>query len=254
MSKLIVNADDFGYSKGVNLGIIEAHANGIVTSTTMMMNMPEVQHAVKLASAFPELDVGIHFVLTAGRPMATDVPSLTDSEGNFLKQLELLSHVTKTDIEKEYRAQLAAFLDLGLVPSHFDSHHHMHFDQRVYTVLEKLALEYDVPIRRPLEKYNQAPDPVILHEKVKTTEMFTDLFYQEGEPLTEQILLDILDDNKQYDSVEVMAHPAYIDQLLYSSTSYALPRAAELAILTSPVIKQAIADRGIALVGYRNIS
>lgn len=75
MPRFIINADDFGYSRGVNYGIIDAHTDGIVYSATMMVNMPGAQHAVSLAKEHPELQIGIHLTLTCGRAVSDQLSS-----------------------------------------------------------------------------------------------------------------------------------------------------------------------------------
>ena len=86
MIQLIVNADDFGLTEGTNYGIIDGHINGLVNSTTMMMNMPGTEHAVHLAKEYKTLGVGVHLVLTAGEPLLKNVPSLVGADGLFHKQ------------------------------------------------------------------------------------------------------------------------------------------------------------------------
>lgn len=103
--KLIVNADDFGYSKGVNLGIIEAHRAGVVTSTTTMVNMGGFEHAVQLARETPTLGVGIHLVLTCGAPVSHDVPSLTDEHGRFHRGYDYLGTTSPEDVERSCAAK-----------------------------------------------------------------------------------------------------------------------------------------------------
>ncbi|WP_145838534.1 ChbG/HpnK family deacetylase, partial [Bacillus paralicheniformis] len=78
MKSLIINADDFGFSRGVNLGIIEAFQHGVLTSTTLMVNMQEAEHAVELARQNRELGVGVHLTLTAGRPILGGLHMITD--------------------------------------------------------------------------------------------------------------------------------------------------------------------------------
>lgn len=109
--KLIVNADDFGYSKGVNLGIIEAHRAGVVTSTTTMVNMGGFEHAVQLARETPTLGVGIHLVLTCGAPVSHDVPSLTDEHGRFHRGYDYLGTTSPEDVERELRSRRKVFGD-----------------------------------------------------------------------------------------------------------------------------------------------
>lgn len=86
MNKLIINADDFGYCKGVNYGIIEAHTDGILTSTTMMANMPGFDHAVELHRQHPKLGIGVHLNLTTGSPVLKHLNTIVDTEGNFRNQ------------------------------------------------------------------------------------------------------------------------------------------------------------------------
>ena len=250
MSKLIINADDFGYSKGVNYGIIDAYQNGILTSTTMMTNMPAAEHAAKLAFENPELSVGIHFVLTCGGPVSTGVPSLVDEHGNFkkLSVLEKDQTIKLEEIEKEYRAQLDRFLSFGLKPSHFDSHHHMHMHEMVYPIFEKLAKEQDVPIRI------SSPDLNHPSYQFKTTQYFDYSFYKtESNQLNIDLLVNILKKCSQFETAEIMSHPAFLDQALLSGTSYALPRALEQQILTSKEARKAIEDLNIELINYRQL-
>ena len=84
MGRLIINADDFGYCKGVNMGIIEAHQNGVLTSTTLMAGMPGFDQAVNLAKKNPGLGVGVHLTLTCGYPVSKDLQTIVDDKGAFL--------------------------------------------------------------------------------------------------------------------------------------------------------------------------
>ena len=85
VKKLIVNADDFGISEGAVLGIIAAYQQGILTSTTCMMNMPYTDMAISLAKQHPQLGLGIHLVLTLGKPLTSNCKSFIDENGNFLR-------------------------------------------------------------------------------------------------------------------------------------------------------------------------
>ena len=91
--KLIVNADDFGYSESISAGIMRAHRDGIVTATTLMTNAPHTSGAAKLARATPTLDVGVHLVVTFDRPLADVelVPTLVDKDGRFFRPIEHLA-------------------------------------------------------------------------------------------------------------------------------------------------------------------
>lgn len=85
MGKLIINSDDFGYSNGVNYGIIDAYRNGILTSTTLMANMPGFNEAVKLKKEYPRLGVGVHLTLTCGKPLLKSHKTLVSENGEFNK-------------------------------------------------------------------------------------------------------------------------------------------------------------------------
>lgn len=224
MIKLIVNADDFGYSKGINYGIIEAHRNGIVNSTTMMMNMPGVNHAVDLAKENPNLKVGIHLVLTCGKPLLTDVPTLVDENGCFKKNRDILeSNISLEELEREWTAQIEKFLETGLTLTHIDSHHHVHTVPKFLPVVQKLSKKYNLSVRRVSDHAIEGVPPysdVFLHE-----------FYGEGATYDffEKIVTHVQDGQ----TVEVMCHPGFLDHEVLNNSSYAKDRVTEIEILTS---------------------
>jgi chitin disaccharide deacetylase len=232
MINLIVNADDFGYSKGVNHGIVDSYKYGIVNSTTMMMNMPGTEHAIQLAKENPSLQVGVHLVLTCGRPLLKDVPSLVDDNGYF-KKLSTLNGdetVNLDDLEREWTAQLERFLKSGLMPTHFDSHHHTHGIKDFYPVVKKLAHKFELSVRKS-----------VLDEFVgirSYTEEFVHDFY--GETATEDFFEKLLDRDLDGKTVEVMCHPAYLDHEVMSGSSYNVDRIKELEILTNSKLSNQI--------------
>ena len=102
IKKLIVNADDFGMTEGNSIGILMAHADGILTSTTCMMNMPFAKFALDQAKNYPDLGVGIHLVLTVGRPLVDGAKSYTDKDGNFIRPKDYPDHQPHADPEELY--------------------------------------------------------------------------------------------------------------------------------------------------------
>lgn len=245
MTKLIVNADDFGYSRGVNLGIIDAFQKGILTSATMMANMPGAGDAAALAKENPDLGVGIHFVLTCGRPL-TDAPSLVDEAGSFGRKGEYLVQAADEEIRRELAAQMEAFCSYGMNPTHIDSHHHVHSHERVYSAVRELALKYQLPVRRI------RPGPQIPGEQdLKMTDGFIHAFFGEG--LTSEGLLELIDQAAIYECCELMCHPAYLDAALLEGSSYALERVRELAILTDPAVMDYLKQKDIQLISYKNL-
>lgn len=225
MIKLIVNADDFGYSRGVNYGIIDAHKYGIVNSTTMMMNMPGVNHAVELAKEHPTLKLGIHLVLTCGKPLLPDVPSLIDTQGNFKKLSDFMNdkNLSLPELEREWTAQIDRFLDFGLTATHFDSHHHVHGIPEFLPVIQRLSRKYNLPVRR------------ISEQPVEGVPFFTDRFFHDfyGEGVTGNYFVDFSKYDVDNQTIEVMCHPGYLDFEVLNGSSYAVERVKETSILTS---------------------
>jgi len=244
--KLIVNADDFGYSKGVNLGILEAHRNGVVTSATMMVNMPGYEHAVQLAKENPKLGVGVHLVLTGGKAVHPQVPSLTDDTGAFLRGRQRLSDASPEEIEREFTAQIERFLQSGLPLSHLDSHHHVHAHELVLPIVLQLADRYQVPIRNPWTLAEGG-----YKQEIITTEGFSHRFY--GDQLSIDLFSEIVEELSGCATAEVMTHPAYLDEEVLAGSSYHLPRTKELQILTSSQIREYMVEKGVELVTFHDI-
>ncbi|RJQ45728.1 MAG: ChbG/HpnK family deacetylase, partial [Gaiellales bacterium] len=140
--KLIINADDFGLSSGVNRGIIECHEAETVTSTTLMAQGAAAEEAAVLAVEHPRLGVGVHLNLTSGRPVlpADRVPSLVDRAGLFPGRSRALLWLTTgrtrtAHLEAEIAAQIERCRSLGVEPTHVDSHHHLHAHPRLRAIL-----------------------------------------------------------------------------------------------------------------------
>ncbi len=158
--RLIINGDDFGASSGVNQAIIQAHEQGILTSTSLMVTGEAFEEAVALAKAHPNLAVGLHLVLACGRSVlpVNQIPHLVDAQGNFSNQPEKtglyyhLSAAARREIPLEMRAQLEKFRQTGLPLSHVDGHVHIHLQPVVLRHLVNLADEFNIRfIRLPLE-------------------------------------------------------------------------------------------------------
>ncbi|WP_042148116.1 chitin disaccharide deacetylase [Paucisalibacillus sp. EB02] len=221
--KVLFNADDFGLTKGVTDGIIQAHTKGVVGSTTLMVNGKAFEYAVGQARNYPSLKVGIHLVLTWGKPISNQVPNLLDANGNFKYKSNYLDmdFPNIEDVEKEWRAQIEAFLATGLKLDHIDSHHHVHGWEPLKEVVVKLAQEYNVPVRY-VDSFSDYPNLLL------TDTLYLDFY---GKGIEENIFGNLQDLDVQ--SVEVMTHPAIIDDELRSVSSYTDKRVQELDILCS---------------------
>ena len=230
--RLIVNADDFGISKAINLGIIEAYNEGIVKSTTLMCNMEAVDHAVKLANENPEIGVG--------------VDSLVDEKGNFLKSEGIGEKAKKDDIRKELECQFNKFLSYGMKPTHIDTHHHVHRIKKVFEVVKEIAIKNNLPVRLMGETYDS------MYEGIKSTSKFSESFY-EKEMVTEENLIRLLEEYKDFETVEIMSHPGYLDQNILNRTSYSIERTIELETLVSKKVKEYIKENNIELISFSQL-
>lgn len=218
--RVLFNADDFGLTKGITDGIIDAHTRGVVNATTLMMNGYALDYAVSEAKQHPDLKVGIHLVLTWGKPLLEDVNELVDGEGDFTFTSVLAEPPNTAAVKREWRAQIEAFLKTGLHLHHMDSHHHVHGWEPLREVVIELAEEYNIPVRY-VDTLKDRLDLCL-------TETLWTGFYADGvnEHVFEQLKeLDVA-------SVEVMTHPAYPNQQLNEVSSYVDMRKKELDILT----------------------
>jgi predicted glycoside hydrolase/deacetylase ChbG (UPF0249 family) len=275
--KLIVNADDFGRSPGVSRGILEAHREGIVTSTTVMINQPAIEHQLAQAMACVELGIGLHLVFSAWRPVlaASLVPGLVDEKGRFLDQHTLWARAERiplAQLRAELSAQFERFVALaGRPPDHLDCHHFVHLYPPFFQVYADLAAELNLPLRVPFPPapdFAQAvkalpflrgfpPDRVrgmiatnsalIRARKLAHPDHFiADFFGRKALTLAAlSRLLDTLPDGV----TELMCHPGHIDSALAGS-GYTAEREIELALLKDPAIRERVERLGIELATF----
>lgn len=244
--RLIVNADDFGRTAGVNRGVLEAHDAGIVTSATLMVNHPAAEQAAKSARSRPRLGLGLHLALTGGPASLPQerVPSLVDERGRLPAKPDGLSAADPEEVAAEAWAQLERFRALvGANPSHLDSHHHAHRLPVVLDAVVALAREIGLPVRRASEEVGER----LRSAGIRTTEAFVESFYGEGVRL--EGLLDTLRALPSGTS-ELMCHPAVVDEELSAGSGYAEPRGRELALLTRAEVRSALAREAIVLIHY----
>ena len=259
MKQLIINSDDYGRTPDISRGIREAHLNGVVTSTTCMMNIPTTAEDVAIAlKETPELAMGVHLVLTMGRPITRETASsITDENGNFFKYVpfvERVPHMDMDDVKAEWRAQIEAFIKAaGRKPTHLDSHHHSsYFAPQLFRGMLELAKEYDCAIRFPFtnhisselaETYKHVPS-LIEEFNPRRPDAFLVDFY-DTRATTEELLRLINSVNDG--TTEIMCHPGYVDDAFAKESVYNFQRERELKILTDPSVKEAIEGTGIKL-------
>jgi len=278
-TRLIVNADDFGRTRGVSDGILRAYKEGIVTSTTAMMNMPGVAHDLQRAKAeAPDLGIGVHLNFTAGRPLLPIewVGSLVNEQGHLLSQEMIQANPTRLDpdeLKSELKSQISTFNNvMGRAPDHLDVHHFVHIHPHLFAVYLDLAMEFNLPVRIPIPRTEVAfaatdwsprlaaglskakLEPLLLEDwqlLAKNTVRSTDHcqlgFYGEEATLANLLgLLDALPDGV----TELMTHPGLADNALRAESGYSLEREQEMAILTHPTVKARIKELNIELVTF----
>ena len=248
---LIVNADDFNLTTGVARGIVEGHLRGIVSSTTVMVNLPGLEQSQGLLRDAPNLGVGLHLNLTFGRPVLRPerVPSLVDSTGRFVQDR---TRVAETGALSEIRAELCAQAErfehaFGRRPTHLDTHHHVHRHSRIFEPALALAEELGIPLRalnpgmarRIRERHLPAVDRAL-------GDVGPDVFWH---------LVRLMEFLCALPSgvTELMCHPGYADAAL-SVSSYCAQREVELRALCDPRVKEAIAAAGVRCITYGDLA
>lgn len=157
-SRLIVNADDFGLSTRINEGIVRAHQQGIVTSTSLMAGGRAFDHGVQCWRDTPTLDIGAHLTVVAERPVLGRPSSLTGADGRFPSSAGaflgrfLSGAIRRADVAAEWAAQIECILDQGIRVTHLDSHQHLHILPGLADLAWDLAARYSIPfVRVPVE-------------------------------------------------------------------------------------------------------
>lgn len=285
MRRLIINADDFGLTSGVNRAITEASRSGVLTSATMMANARAFDEAASLAKTQPALKTGCHVVLIDGDPVSPSVPSLTNGSSRFrtsLKEFALAAvrrRLSADEIQREAEAQIRKIQSLGITLTHVDSHKHTHmFPHVLRPVLRAARARGILAVRNPFEPLRAWPGQMLLGAPglwlrcvgVMTFQMFAAEFRravkEEGMrstdgtvgiaatgKLDQKMLLAILR-GLPAGTWELVCHPGYSDaDLRNAGTRLTSSREVELSALTSPETKEAMARQKIELISYAEL-
>jgi hopanoid biosynthesis associated protein HpnK len=289
MRRLIVNADDFGFTSGVNRAIVEAHMHGIVTSSTLMANGPAFEEAVKLAKTVPDLSVGCHVVLIDGQPMlnAKKIPALTGAQdgSRFRDSLKIFAaraltgRLDSDEIEAEATVQIQRIQSAGIPASHVDTHKHTHLFPSVLRPLLRASRACGVHAvrnpfgpRRPLRSAELLARPNLWtrYAEVRVLRMLASKFCrmakEEGFATTDGTLGVVVTgmlDEKLFRHIvaiipegtwEFVCHPGYNDEELQrANTRLRLSRETELRVLTMPEVRELLANSEIELISYRDL-
>ncbi len=287
MRNLIVNADDLGWSEGVNRGIVEAHRKGLVTSTTLLANGRAFDSGIVAARENPGLGIGVHLNLSDGLPAAPaeQVRGLLNNAGELeggpegLLLLIARRGLRLDEVEREWDAQIRKIREAGISPTHLDGHKHVHMLPGLFELALGLAKKHGIRAIRVAHEESslrsalsagvgqnastvlrqgvQARGLKLLardarelanREGIATSEYFCGIA-QTGEWTREGIeeLLEKLPEG----TTELMCHPGYVDEELQkSATRLQESRKTELDILTDAQIRKIVARQGIRLINY----
>lgn len=286
MRRLIINADDFGFTPGVNRAIVDAHTRGVVTSSTLMAGGAAFTEAVHLAKNTPELSVGCHVVLIDGNPILEParLPSLTQSKRfrDGLKSFALRAisgRIHAGEIAAEAAAQIRKIQASGIVVSHFDTHKHTHLFPKILRPLLRAARECGVrAVRNPFgprfplrsgqllarpNLWTRYAEVKVLH---RFSRHFRDTVVSEGfaapdgtlgievTGTLDETLFEVIAGSIPEGTWEFVCHPGYNDaDLQAAKTRLRESRETELTVLTLPASRQVLARAGIELISYRDL-
>jgi predicted glycoside hydrolase/deacetylase ChbG (UPF0249 family) len=266
--QLVINADDFGFTRGVNEGIVEAHRKGILTSASLMANGPAYEQAIELARANPGLDVGCHLVLVGGRSLLAGARPLPKTAARLVEAIAL----GRVRVYEELRAQVKKIIDHGARPTHLDTHEHTHLLPPVLRAVARLSEEFSIPwVRRPFDFPLEAGGVPVSRRAVskalglvrpwfhrvleghgcRTTNHFAG-FQITGLYRTRELIQLI--ERLPEGSTEFLCHPGFCtDELLVAPTRLKESRPAELEALVAPETRAALERCEVGLVSYREL-
>ena len=287
MRRLIINADDFGFTSGVNRAIVEAHNYGVVTSSTLMAGGIAFSEAVQMAKATPKLSIGCHIVLIDGTPVSTAeaLPSLT-SGGVFRDGLKsfvaraLAGRMNAEEIATEALAQIRRVQSAGISVSHIDTHKHTHiFPQILKPVLRAArgcgvkAVRNPFGPRRPFRSSELLARPNLWtrYAEVRVLRRFAGKFReaakQEGfatpdgtlgievTGTLDETLFEAIANTIPDGTWEFVCHPGFNDaDLSTANTRLRESRETELRVLTLPTAREILARRAIQLISYLDLA
>ena len=286
MRRLIINADDFGFTLGVNRAITEAHTHGIVTSSTLMANGRAFPDAVERSKYTPRLSLGCHVVLIDGEPLtpAQQMPSLTVG-GRFRDGLKgfaaraLSGRFNADEITAEAEAQMRKVQSAGIAVSHFDTHKHTHIFPKILRPLLRAAKNCGVrAVRNPLgprfplksSQLLQRPNLWTRWAEVQVLRRFARKFHEfvqkdgfatpdgtlgiEVTGVLDETLFRAIAGSIPEGTWELVCHPGYNDADLQSAqTRLRQSRETELRVLTLPGAKELLQREGVELISYRQL-
>ena len=287
MRRLIVNADDFGYTSGVNRAIVEAHSRGVVTSSTLMANGPAFAEAAQLATTLPKLSIGCHVVLIDGRSVleAERLPTLTngsqfrDGLMSFAARA-IAGRIDADEVTAEVTAQIRKIQSAGIAVSHIDTHKHTHLFPKILRPLLRAAASCGIRAvrnpfgpRMPLRSSHLLARPGLwtryaeLRVLGSFASKFRDAVDREGfivpngtlgivvTGALDEALFHAIARSIPQGTWEFVCHPGYNDvDLQRAETRLRQSRETELRVLTLPAAREVLLQESIELISYRELA
>lgn len=264
--RLIVTADDVGLHEAMTLGAIRTHREGVVTACSVVANGRAFDHAITHLKENPGLEVGAHLCFVEELPLLppSRVRSLIDAKNHFHRDhrqfawRHALKRIDLRELESELRAQLERLISTGVRVTHLNSHQHLHAFPAIFDVFQKLAAEYGIgyirrPIDRPRGSLARRWSIAALSRLAKRASTGSRAGGNENTigvsragHLDVEHLVDLL--GEAGNATELVAHPGVDDAALRSAYAWGYEWERETAALCSPILREAIAARGIRLV------
>lgn len=250
MIKILLRADDLGYSEAVNYGMAKSVLDGLINNVGVMVNMPATEHGVKLLEDATEVAFGLHTNISAGKPITDPklIPSLVDEYGYF-KSSKVYRNATKDfvvleEVKVEIEAQYEKFLELfGRKPDYFEGH--AVASQNFFKGLEQIADKYQL-------KYSGMS---VGNEVIRVGDSDVKFYMgsvEEGyEPFT---TLKQMVDASVEDVVSLMVlHPGYLDAYILKNSTLTYPRVLEVEMSIDPATDNWIKENNVQLVTYKEL-
>ncbi len=285
--RLIVNADGFGFTSGINKGIKETIENGIVTSVSAMANMPYIEEVRMFPLKFEHVSVGIHFNIVVGRPLSPydKVRSLINKKGEFPGGKEILKRSLRgnlkySEVFYELDKQVQRLKDLGINPTHFSGYQTKHLCPQVFKAAIDVSQKWNINRMRTYNRliiwkgnvfskilfyYLGHPRHMLNHPYVS---FLTWWAHSKGISTADRSIslgaVNPSDESslKAWISMiqnlpeginEIRVHPGYPDEELAKYSSYVKERRLEIQILTSEKVKQSLSENDVELVSFKDI-
>jgi hypothetical protein len=285
LRKLIVSADDFGLSEGLNQAVEEAHLHGLVSSTSVLVNGPASPAVAEASKRCADLDFGLHVNLTLGRPVSepNTVPTLVDSSGSFRRDVvrrAWLRQVRPEEVFREVRAQVSRLVELGVRPVHWDSHQNVAYSPALVRPIAAACraeglrctrsprawiVDRNFPPRLARWK-NRARRPRRLFADagcLVSRAWLARSFAMPDWRTTPRLVRSNVDYRGAWDEVlaslppgvsEVIGHPAGVEGVGASpSPNDAAPRAVDFSVLSDPAVRRRLEAGGVTLIRFRDL-